>query len=64
MKNLSRLWEELEDIKNSSDNKVPVPVGDHIKLIEQTILLLGQAPNSILSKFTNIKYLNEGPQKS
>ena len=29
---LSRLWKGLEDIKNASDNTVPVPVEDHIKV--------------------------------
>ena len=45
---LSRVWKGLEDIKNASNDTVPVPVEDHIKLIEQTVLLLGQASNSIL----------------
>ena len=43
---LSRLWKGLEDIKNAPDDTVPVPVEDHINLIEQTVLL-GQASNSI-----------------
>ena len=45
---LSRLWKGLEDIKNAPDDTVPVPLEDHIKLIEQTVLLLDQASNSIL----------------
>ena len=44
---LSRLWKGL-DIKNAQDNTVPVPVEDHIRLFEQTVLLLGQASNSTL----------------
>ena len=45
---LSRLWKGLEDIKNAPDDTVPVPVEDHIKLTEQTVILLGQALHSIL----------------
>ena len=45
---LSRLWKGLEDIKNAPDDTVPVPVEDHIKLTEQTVILLGQALNLIL----------------
>ena len=44
----SSLWKGLEDIKNAPDDTVPVLVGDHIKLIEQAVLLLGQVSNSIL----------------
>ena len=35
----SRSWKGLEDIKNTPDDIVSVPVEDHIKLIEQTVLL-------------------------
>ena len=45
---LSRLWKGLEDIKNAPDDTILVPIEDHIKLTEQTVLLLGQASNSIL----------------
>ena len=38
----------MEVIKNAPDNTVPVPVEDNIKLIEQTVLPLCQASNSIL----------------
>ena len=38
---LSRLWKRLEDIKNAPDDTVPVPAEDYIKLIKQTVLLLG-----------------------
>ena len=38
---LSRLWKRLEDIKNAPDDTVPVPAKDYIKLIKQTVLLLG-----------------------
>ena len=42
---LSRLWKWLADIKNAPDDTVPLPVEDHIKVIEQIVLLLGQASN-------------------
>ena len=45
---LSRLWKGLDDIKNAPDDTILVPIEDHIKLTEQTVLLLGQASNSIL----------------
>ena len=44
----SRLWKGFGDIKNAPHDTVPVAVEGHIKLIEQTLLLLGQALNSIL----------------
>ena len=63
---LSRLWKGLEDIKNAPDDTVPVPVEDHIKLIEQTVLLLGQASNSILYSqcFQMLKTLIKDPKKA
>ena len=39
---LSRLKKELDDIKNSPDDTVSVPVEDHIKLTEKTVLLLAK----------------------
>ena len=63
---LSRLWKGLEDIKNAPDNTVSVPVEDHIKLIEQTVLLLGQASNSILYSqcLQILKTLIKDPKKA
>ena len=63
---LSRLWKGLEDIKNVPDNTVPVPVEDHIKLIEQRVLLLGQASNSILysRRLQILKTLIKDPKKA
>ena len=63
---LSRLWKGLEDIKNAPDDTVPVPVEDHIKLIEQTVLLLGQASNSILysRRLQILKTLIKDPKKA
>ena len=63
---LSRLWKGLEDIKNAPDDTVPVPAEDHIKLIEQTVLLLGQASNSILysRRLQILKTLIKNPKKA
>ena len=44
---LPRLWKGLEDIRSAPDDTVLMPVEDHIKLTEQTVLLLGQASNSM-----------------
>ena len=62
----SRLWKGLEDIKNAPDDTVPVPVEDHIKLIEQTVLLLGQASNSILysGRLQILKTLIKDPKRA
>ena len=63
---LSRLWKELEDIKNVPDDTVPVPFEDHIKLIVQTVLLLSQASNSILYSrgLQILKTLMKDPKKA
>ena len=45
MRPLSRLWKKSEDIKNALDGTMSVLLEDHIKLIEQTVLLLDQASN-------------------
>ena len=45
---LSRLWKGLQDFKSAPDDTVPVRVENHIKLIEKTVLPLGQVSNSIL----------------
>ena len=62
---LSMFWEGLKDIKNAPDDTVPVPVKNHIKLIEQTILLLGQASNSLLynQRLQILKTLIKDPKK-
>ena len=44
----SKLWKGFEDIKNALHDNVAVSVECHIKLIEQTVLLLGQASTSSL----------------
>ena len=58
--------EGSEDIKNAPDDTVLVPVEDHIKLIEQTVLLLGQAWNSILysRRLQILKSLIKDPKKA
>ena len=56
----------MGDIKNAPNDTVPVLVEYHSKLTEQTILLLGQAPSSILysRRLQILKTLNERPQKA
>ena len=44
----SKLWKGFEDIKNALHDNVALSVECHIKLLEQTVLLLGQASNSSL----------------
>ena len=63
---LSRLRKGLENIKNAPDDTVPVPVEDPIKLIEQTVLLLGQASSSILysQRLQILKTLTKDPKKA
>ena len=53
----------LEDIKNVPDDTVPMPVEDHIKLIEQTV---GQTSNSILysRRLQILKTLIKDPKKA
>ena len=53
---LSWLWKELEDT-------LLVPIEYHIKLIEQTTFLLGQASNSILysRRLQILKNLSKDP---
>ena len=58
MSRLSSLWKSIEDIKNAPNDTVPVVAENHIKLIEQTVLRLGQASNSVL----NIKNFTKGPK--
>ena len=63
---LSRLWNGSKDIKNAPDDTVPVPAQDPFKLIEQIVLLLGQASNSILysQRLQILKTLIKDPKKA
>ena len=63
---LSRLWKELENVRNESSEAVEVPVDTFTSLIEQTTLLLGQASLSIsYARHLNIlKTLVKGPRKA
>ena len=63
---LSRLWNGSKDIKNAPDDTVPVPAQDPFKLIEQIVLLLGQAWNSILysRRLQILKTLMKDPKKA
>ena len=62
---LSRLWNGSKDIKNAPDDTVPVKAQDPFKLIEQIVLLLGQASNSILysQRLQILKTLIKDPKK-
>ena len=63
---LSKLWKGLKDIKNAPHDTVPVPAEDHIKLIKQTVFLLGQALNLILysRRLQILKTLIKDPKKA
>ena len=63
---LSRLWNGSKDIKNAPDDTDPVPAQDPFKLIEQIVLLLGQASNSILysQRLQILKTLIKDPKKA
>ena len=60
------MWKGLDDIKNAPDDTITVPVEDHIKLTEQTVLLLVQASNSILyiRRLQILKTLIKDPEKA
>ena len=62
---LSRLRLGLENIKSTPDDTVPVPAKYYIKLIEQTVLLLDQASNSILygRRLQILKTIMKDPKK-
>ena len=62
---LSRLWNGSKDIKNAPDDTDPVPAQDPFKLIEQIVLLLSQASNSILysQRLQILKTLIKDPKK-
>ena len=52
---LSRLWKGLKDIKRTGpEETVAVPIEEYIKLVEQSILVLGQASSTV----TNGRRLN------
>ena len=63
---LSRLWKGLEDVRNESSEAAKVPVDTFATLIEQTILLLGQASLSVsYARHLNIlKTLQKDPRKA
>ena len=58
----SRLWKGLDDIRKApSDETVEVPVDKFVTLVEQVILLLGQAT---LSSLTFLKMITKDPRKA
>ena len=45
---VSRLWKWLKDVKRTGpEETVSVPIEEYIKLVEQSVLLLGQASNTV-----------------
>ena len=42
---LSEFLKELKDVKNTADDTMPLFVEDHIELIEETVLRIGQHQN-------------------
>ena len=48
MGSLSRLWKELEATKRPGPKEaVSVPIKEYIKLVQQSVLLLGKASDTI-----------------
>ena len=62
---LSGLCKGLDDMKNAPNNTLIEAVEDHINLIEQVVLLLGQALNSFLycHRVIILKSLMKAPKK-
>ena len=63
---LSRPSKGLEKIKKAPDDTIPVSIENHIKLIDQTVLLPGQASNAILHsrRLQILKTLIKDPKKA
>ena len=64
---LSRSWKGLEDIRKApSDETVEVPVGKFVTLVEQVILLVGQASVSVsyTRRFNILKMIMKDPRKA
>ena len=63
---LTRPSKGLEKIKKAPDDTIPVSIENHIKLIEQTVLLPAQASNAILHsrRLQILKTLIKDPKKA
>ena len=63
---LSRPSKGLEKIKKAPDDTISVSIENHIKLIEQTVLLPAQASNAILHsrRLQILKTLIKDPKKA
>ena len=64
---LSRLWKGLEDIRKApSDETVELPVDKFVTLVEQVILLPGQASLSVsyTRRFNILKMITKDPRKA
>ena len=44
---LSKIWTTVESAKNSQDEHAEVSLGDMLRYLDQTVVLLGQAYNNI-----------------
>lgn len=65
MSPLSRLRKGLEDIRKTPSDKVEVPVDKPVTLVEQIILLLGEASLPVYTCRRNIlKMIKKDPRKA
>ena len=62
---LSKIWATVESAKNSEDEQVEVSLGDMLRYLDQTVVLLGQAYNNIsyTRRFNIVKQITGDPRK-
>ena len=63
---LSKIWTTVESAKNSQDEHAEVSLGDMLRYLDQTVVLLGQAYNnfSYTRHFNVLKQINGDPRKT
>ena len=63
---LSKIWATVESAKNSQDEQVEVSLGDMLRYLDQTAVLLGQAYNntSYTRRFNVLKKITGDPRKT
>ena len=63
---LSKIWATVESAKNSQDEQVEVSLGDMLRYLDQTAVLLGQAYNntSYTRRFNVLKQITGDPRKT
>ena len=61
---LSKIWATVESAKNSQDEQVEVSLGDMLRYLDQTVVLLGQAYNNIsyTRRFNVLKQITGDPR--